>query len=189
MARVRSPKDMACIYCHKLTTIPYHRQQTYRFCSRKCNYHWHKEQTHIKVTCAICSVEFLVIPFRAKTAKYCSRKCYYQSQYKQTEHHCSHCGKAVMRRTWDGRHYKSFYCSIECRHNNRRKSDDATTSTAIRSWMKRRGWLEKCERCGLDSPKQILVIHHKNRDRKNNTRENLECLCPNCHATEHYVKT
>jgi 5-methylcytosine-specific restriction endonuclease McrA len=30
-----------------------------------------------------------------------------------------------------------------------------------------------------------LTVHHKDRNRKNNTRENLEILCPICHAIEH----
>ena len=43
----------------------------------------------------------------------------------------------------------------------------------------------KCECCGLttwlDSPIP-LEVHHKDGDRTNNTLENFELLCPNCHA-------
>jgi len=39
-----------------------------------------------------------------------------------------------------------------------------------------------CNRCGFD---KVLVVHHKDRDRSNNTLGNLEILCPNCHALEH----
>lgn len=42
-----------------------------------------------------------------------------------------------------------------------------------------------CNRCKLDKwqDKQIpLEIDHIDGDRKNNSRENLEALCPNCHA-------
>ena len=42
-----------------------------------------------------------------------------------------------------------------------------------------------CERCGFDHYAAIIV-HHKDRDRDNNTLENLEVLCANCHAIEHY---
>lgn len=43
----------------------------------------------------------------------------------------------------------------------------------------------KCERCGY-SDARALDLHHVDRDRKNNVRENLELLCKNCHAIEHH---
>ena len=46
--------------------------------------------------------------------------------------------------------------------------------------------IAKCECCGfLD--KRILIVHHIDRDTTNNTKDNLELLCPNCHALEHYL--
>ncbi len=44
-----------------------------------------------------------------------------------------------------------------------------------------------CERCSYDIY-QILQVHHRDKNRKNNNQENLELLCPNCHAKEHYLK-
>lgn len=48
----------------------------------------------------------------------------------------------------------------------------------------------KCECCGLSTwlGKPIpLELHHRNGDRYNNTLNNFELLCPNCHAfTESY---
>lgn len=46
---------------------------------------------------------------------------------------------------------------------------------------------KNCEICHF-SLYEILEVHHKDRDRSNNSLENLALLCPNCHATEHYVK-
>jgi 5-methylcytosine-specific restriction endonuclease McrA len=43
----------------------------------------------------------------------------------------------------------------------------------------------KCNRCGFDN-KKILLVHHKDRNRKNNNVDNLEVLCKNCHSLEHY---
>ena len=43
----------------------------------------------------------------------------------------------------------------------------------------------KCIRCGISEwlgEELTLQLHHKDGDSKNNNRENLECLCPNCHT-------
>ncbi len=44
---------------------------------------------------------------------------------------------------------------------------------------------EKCNKCGLNEwlgQKLILELEHKDGNHGNNTRENLEMLCPNCHS-------
>ncbi len=45
----------------------------------------------------------------------------------------------------------------------------------------------KCSRCGYKKHPEILQVHHKDRNRRNNNVDNLEVLCPNCHALEHYL--
>lgn len=42
----------------------------------------------------------------------------------------------------------------------------------------------KCNRC-FDESFMPLNRHHKDRNRSNNSIENLEVLCPKCHAKEH----
>jgi hypothetical protein len=44
--------------------------------------------------------------------------------------------------------------------------------------------LTMCVGCG-ESRNFLLVAHHIDGDRKNNLRENLECVCQNCHALRH----
>jgi len=51
--------------------------------------------------------------------------------------------------------------------------------------MEERG--TKCERCGYKKY-EILHVHHKNRNRNDNSMENLEIICPNCHYEEHYLE-
>ena len=46
----------------------------------------------------------------------------------------------------------------------------------------------KCERCSYDKS-EILQVHYKDRNRKNNNLDNLELICPNCHYEDHYLKT
>ena len=43
-----------------------------------------------------------------------------------------------------------------------------------------------CERCNYNKIPEVLVVHHKDRDRQNNNIENLEVLCPTCHSEEHF---
>ena len=45
---------------------------------------------------------------------------------------------------------------------------------------------KKCERCGYDSNPAAIVVHHKDRNRMNDSLDNLEILCANCHAAEHW---
>lgn len=58
-----------------------------------------------------------------------------------------------------------------------------------------RDW--QCERCGLEllypglkapkeeSYKRRANVHHRDRNRRNDHRSNLELLCPKCHLDEH----
>lgn len=42
---------------------------------------------------------------------------------------------------------------------------------------------KECNRCGSTD---ALEVHHKDRDRTNNSTENLEVLCHECHVDEHH---
>lgn len=46
---------------------------------------------------------------------------------------------------------------------------------------------EQCERCDY-AKREILHLHHHDRDRNNNDFTNLLLLCPNCHYEEHYLE-
>lgn len=42
-----------------------------------------------------------------------------------------------------------------------------------------------CEKCEKFVEKKQLHMHHKDRDRWNNCRENVQLLCPKCHMELH----
>lgn len=46
--------------------------------------------------------------------------------------------------------------------------------------------LHECNICGFDEHIAALVVHHVDRDRDNNLLSNLQILCANCHAIEHW---
>lgn len=62
------------------------------------------------------------------------------------------------------------------------------TGTARNALAYKRGW--KCEKCGLSEwlgEPITLEAHHIDGNRINNTEENLQLLCPNCHSqTDNY---
>lgn len=56
--------------------------------------------------------------------------------------------------------------------------------SGIKNWViKERGY--KCEECSLsewNGKHIVLELEHINGDRKDNRKENLKILCPNCHS-------
>jgi len=76
---------------------------------------------------------------------------------------------------------------IKYKQGSRRPLKDKVTTNRIlkKRLMQERG--NHCERCQY-AIHQILQIHHRDRNQDNNELTNLELLCPNCHASEHYLK-
>ncbi len=139
--------------------------------------------------CAICQkgIYRRPIEFSKNGGKfYCSQTCYGLSCHKEKP--CVICKKLIL----SGLH--RITCSRECSNINRegikyrqgKPRDKAETFKLIKiSLLSSRGG--KCERCGY-SKREILQIHHKDRDRKNNDLNNLELICPNCHFEDHYLE-
>ena len=44
----------------------------------------------------------------------------------------------------------------------------------------------KCQICGWNVYPACLEVHHKDKNRRNNTRANLVVLCRNCHSLVHH---
>lgn len=179
-------QSLPCKQCGILVKLPKHRWDSFRFCSRKCGWAWHNENHRVPVKCKTCDVEFQVIACREKTARYCSRKCYYKAMNRvgSIEIECTICGKIFHRPPSRIRPSSKQCCSLKCRGLLKRVEVPGVQS---RVWFIRRGLLKECNRCGYNDHPEILVIHHRDKDRSNNIIENLEILCPNCHAFEHYA--
>lgn len=101
---------------------------------------------------------------------------------------CPNCGKefAVYN---SGRHKDQKTCSTGCYNSLYRKGKDSPNyvhglSTYRNLAIKHYGHV--CQLCGYS---EIVVVHHKDRDRSNNSLNNLMVLCPNCHAKEHWLPT
>lgn len=136
----------------------------------------------IDKNCKVCNKHFTVRPYRKESAKYCSKKCYDIRNGEPIKYNCLWCSKEFIYPPNRPRRC----CSHSCANKYRNKDIlEPKYANGFRKFWERRGIINKCERCNYNEHKKILGIHHKDRNPKNNKRENLEVLCPNCHSLEH----
>ncbi len=139
--------------------------------------------------CLICKKPVYKRPVEIKRNSgkvYCSIICYGIACRKEKP--CTVCGKMILSSL------NKKTCGRACANKQRtgikyhlgRPKDKVISQRILKvRLMKERGTV--CERCRY-SVYQILQVHHKDRNRKNNTMENLELICPNCHFAEHYKR-
>lgn len=139
--------------------------------------------------CVICKKGIYKRPVQIKLNAgqvFCSAACYGVSCRKEVP--CVICGKPILASS----HKKT--CSRRCANIHRTgikykigsPKDKVKSQQALKlRLLKERG--RNCERCNYNKY-EILQIHHKNRDRKNNDLANLELICPNCHYEEHFLE-
>jgi hypothetical protein len=137
--------------------------------------------------CSICGKEIYRRPFQIKGGQvFCGLVCRGISDRKEIP--CSVCGKLIL----SGLNKKT--CSRACANIQRTgikyhlgsPRDKVKYQKGLKlRLLKKRG--RKCERCDYDKY-EILQVHHKDRNRKNNDLKNLELICPNCHYEEHFLK-
>jgi hypothetical protein len=123
---------------------------------------------------------------------YCSAICYREhTGVGRTKLVCAHCKKEFSRplsKIFSSKSGLYFCCrehkdiaqtymeELSLAHYKDRNSDYRTK--AINNY----GAI--CNRCGFNNLK-ALQVHHKDRNRENNSLDNLEVLCANCHSIEH----
>lgn len=151
------------------------------------------------VKCKICKKEFYTKPSHLKRGwgKYCSPKCQYKGQLKGKFVYCSLCGKKIWRMPKRIERSKSgkFFCSKSCQaiwknkilHTGKNHPNWAGGETIGREILERSNKKMICENCGI-SDKRVLMVHHKDGNRKNNKITNLIWLCHNCHHIVHNYK-
>lgn len=172
-----------CKFCAK-EFIPPQKKPTKKYCSNEC-YNKSRWTCGVK-TCPNCGEKF-----RAKRnetlkhdQKYCCRKCYdeYRAKNKPSlvVKNCLQCGKEFVQK-----YPNQKFCSRSCPmkyfysdHNNYKGWKTIKISMIEKS--------PKCSECGFDLMPGILQLHHKDRNSKNNTPDNVVILCPNCHEIDHY---
>ena len=92
---------------------------------------------------------------------------------------------------------KNKYCSLKCQKDfqTKEKLDEWLMTGRLEGkhtqsprWLKNYILAEqhgKCAKCGISDWQGsllVLELEHKDGNSGNNRRDNLECLCPNCHS-------
>jgi hypothetical protein len=178
--RSRIKYTITCKHCFKNFTVASYRKDTALYCSRSCMALASRLQS--TANCAECGEIFSFISSRANKAKYCTPKCYHKAMAKKgtIEYECQHCLKKFL----GAPSQKRKFCSKACINKASHKTFKPNFTT-VRKAMLTRGLLSSCVRCGFNTYPKILGVHHKDRNRTNNSLDNLEVLCPNCHSIEH----
>lgn len=150
--------------CHFCNDITWKRKDFFDkngrvFCSKICQSK--SQRTGIETNCATCNKKIRKVPSEIKRSKtgnmYCNKSCAVSNNnrlFKQAENHPN----------WNGNSYRKL---------------------ALESYG------EKCQKifcpislASINIPVNMLDVHHKDSNRKNNQLENLEVLCVWCHALE-----
>ena len=131
--------------------------------------------------------------------KYCSRKC--SSEHRKTNKivktpncKCAQCDKPLYRNNTKLKASKSglMFCNRKCKEQAQRiggieaiQPSHYNSTTSYRA-IAFRAYPNECNVCGYSKCSAALEVHHKDRDRNNNSLPNLVILCRNCHAEEHH---
>lgn len=146
--------------------------------------------------CKTCKKDFNVKPFWIKKGfgKYCSPACQYLGMRKGKEKPCFICGKITYKKQKQlhGSKSRLFFCSKSCQTRWRNQlyigSKHANFTTGMHSYrsvLNRHNIPKICRLCG-SVDERVLAVHHLDKNRKNNTINNLAWLCHNCHFLVHH---
>mgnify|MGYP003344463699 CR=1 FL=1 len=165
------------------------------FCSKKCGYEFKRKKSLLIIKCENCHKDFKKRKCDTNISKnFCSQNCanVFNGKNKKTINHC-YCGKEINKRR--------KYCSLACnkKHDHlenikKWKSGEKlgySGETCIISKFIKKYLFQKhdnkCCKCGWNQIHPItqkipLEVNHIDGNAKNCKEENLELVCPNCHA-------
>ena len=142
--------------------------------------------------CETCGDEFYVMPSHVKKSvengtriRFCSMKCYVRTGDKNPFWGRRHSAESVKKMV--AHPDRPRFLAGDLNPNFVKYGAEFGFRGSRARWWREHLLKEigKCEECGF-SDKRILTLHHVDRDRSNNVRENVKLLCWNCHATDHF---
>ncbi|HLC44625.1 MAG TPA: HNH endonuclease signature motif containing protein [Patescibacteria group bacterium] len=147
--------------------------------------------------CKLCDTDFYAKPrhIRMGWGKYCSGKCSFNDRRKGEWVNCGTCKTFTYKqpRALKASKSKKYFCNKSCfavwKNKNILTGENHVNwkngENSYRSIMKRNNILQACKRCQVDDAR-VLVVHHLDKDRSNNSLKNLVWLCHNCHFMVHH---
>ena len=151
------------------------------------------------IKCDQCGKEFNRKPSAIKNntdkgrKNYCSNKCKKLGQFTGKVYKCEKCGKEVYRNSAQVKKSKSgfVFCSksCACSYNNsvlRKGSNNPNWKTGDSLYVEiaYNTYIKECAIC-KESNKDLLEVHHIDKNRSNNDPSNLIILCANHHSLVH----
>ena len=155
-----------------------------------------KNRVYAEVSCKVCNATFVRQKRFLSDVHTCSAKCLSVLKGSTIQITCAHCGTKSYRPKSKLNNSRSglYFCDRICkeaaqRYNPLIQPDHYGTGNGKYNYRKRaleeKG--ERCNRCGYTSDSRALQVHHIDRNRENNSIDNLEVLCANCHSIEHTI--
>ena len=192
---MREKETRVCLCCGVDYTP---RKKTNKYCGNDCAKEHRKQKSMEQVECKTCGLAFAAR--KSEKRSFCSLSCSASSNNvlypkRQPENVCKIelCSSAISTNASYCSEHKATYRQIQKTQkiNDWLSGDDPGgtkygLSTVIRQYLLEQADY-KCSKCGFNTPhpddnKTILEINHINGDGTDHSKENLEVVCPNCHA-------
>lgn len=141
----------------------------------------------VEIVCKFCNSKFLT---RVKNdRKYCSRKCSDSDSIK-VELECKWCNSKFLRNP--SKVSEICFCSRKCKDEAQRIGGVKEIMPAHYGTSSKHNYERlientpnpKCVGC-QENTRYLLCVHHIDGNRENDSLENLEITCYNCHAKRH----
>lgn len=138
--------------------------------------------------CLTCNKEFDAPKGSVKKGygKYCSSKCAALGRWKEPTEKMKEALLETQKIAWKSRigstHSNKTKLTIsKSRKGKCLREDNPKWSGGIQTYRKMVA-LDKCSLCGSNNN---LIVHHQDKNRRNNSLENLVVLCTKCHCKVH----
>lgn len=154
-----------------------------------------RNRVFVKAICSVCGTEYTRQKRHINETNTCSISCTNIVKGTSKLVECAHCNIkfSVKLHRFNSSKSGLFFCCREHKDLAQKyikeiQPDHYGKGSGINTYRNKAFELlnHSCNRCGFNANKAALVVHHKDRDRDNNNIDNLEILCANCHAIEHW---